>query len=89
MKHKTSTSHAPWKNGPFEGMNCSLQENIRCIVNWDDKNYTEPSIDVKLLFPHVNNSQSTKTIRLSSFEMVFNQKPRKSIIYTLNSSNKT
>ena len=49
-KHKPRTSHAPWTNGLVEGMNRSLQEYLRCIINCNDTKYTEWSADVKL-FP--------------------------------------
>ena len=38
IKHKTRTSHAPWTNRLIEGMNSSLQEYLRCIINGDNKN---------------------------------------------------
>ena len=66
-------------------MNRSLQENLRCIVNGNDTRYTEWSTDVKL-FPLSCNSQLTTTLGLSPYEMVFNQKPRKRIMFTANSS---
>ena len=49
---KPRTSHAPWTNELVEGMNRSLQENLRCIIKGNDKRYTEWSqmSDVKL-FP--------------------------------------
>ena len=43
------------------------------------------STDVKL-FPLAYNSQITTTLGLSSYEMVFNQKPREPILFTTNSS---
>ena len=33
IKHKPRTSHSPWTNGLVEGMNRSLQEYLRCIIN--------------------------------------------------------
>ena len=50
IKHKPRTSHAPWTKGLVEGMNRSLQEYLRCIINGNDTRYTEWSADVKL-FP--------------------------------------
>ena len=85
IKHKPRTSHAPWTTGLVEGMNRSLQENLRCIINGNDTRYTERSTDVKL-FPLSYNSQITTTLGLSPYERVFNQKPRKPIILTANSS---
>ena len=76
IKLKPRTSHAPWTNGLVEGMNRSLQEYFRCIINGNDTRYTEWSTDVKL-FPLSYNSQVIKTLGLSPYETVFNQKPRK------------
>ena len=84
IKHKPRTSHAPWTNGLVEGMNRSLQEYLRCIINGNDTRYTEWSADVKL-FPLAYNSQITTTLGMSPCEMVFNQKPRKPIMFTANS----
>ena len=84
IKHKPRTSHAPWTNGLVEGMNRSLQEYLRCIINGNDTRYTEWSADVKL-FPLAYNSQITTTLGMSPYEMVFNQKPRKPIMFTADS----
>ena len=65
-------------------MNRSLQEYLRCIINGNDTKYTEWSADVKL-FPLAYNSQITTTLGMSPYEMVFNQKPRKPIMFTANS----
>ena len=60
-------------------------EYLRCIINGNDKRYTELSTDVKL-FPLSYKSQITTTLVLSPYEIVFNQKPRKPILITANSS---
>ena len=83
IKHKPRTSHAPWTNGLVEGMNRSLQEYLRCIINGNDTRYTEWSADVKL-FPLSYNSQITTTLGMSPYEMVFIQKQRKPIMFTAN-----
>ena len=83
IKHKPRTSHAPWTNGLVEGMNPSLEEYLRCIKNRNDTRYTEWSADEKL-FPLAYNSQITTTLGMSPYEMVFNQKPRKPILFTAN-----
>ena len=83
IKHKPRTSHAPWTNGLVEGMNRSLQEYLRCIINGNDTRYTEWSTDVKL-FPLSSNSQITTTLGMSPYKMVFNQKSRKPIMFTAN-----
>ena len=83
IKHKPRTSHAPRTNGLVESMNRSLQEYLRCIINGNDTRYTEWSTDVKL-FPLSYNSQITTTLRKSPYEMLFNQKPRKPIMFTAN-----
>ena len=84
IKHKPRTSQAPWTNGLVEGINRSLQEYLRCIINGNDTKYTEWSADVKL-FPLAYNSQITTTLGMSPYKMVFNQKPRKPIMFTANS----
>ena len=56
-------------------------------INGNDTQYTEWSTDVKL-FPLSYNSQITATLGLLPYEMVFNQKPRKTIMYKGNSSKK-
>ena len=66
-----------------EGMNRSLQDYLRCIINGNDTRYTEWSADVKL-FPLSYNSQITTTLGMSPYEMVFKQKPRKPIMFTAN-----
>ena len=88
IKHKPRTSHAPWTNGLVEGMNRSLQEYLRCIINGNDTRYTEWSADVNL-FPFAYNSQITTTLGMSPYKMVFNQKPRKPIMFTANSHKNT
>ena len=69
-------------------MNRSLREYLRCIINGNDTRYTAWSTDVRL-FALSYNSQVTRTLRLSSYEMVFNQKPRKPIMFTANSLKNT
>ena len=59
------------------------QEYLRCIIDGNDTRYTEWSTDVKL-FPLSYNSQITTTLGMSPYEMVFNQKPRKPIMFTAN-----
>ena len=66
-------------------MNRSLQKYPRCIINGNDTGYNEWSSNVKI-FPLSYNSQITRTLGLSPYEMVFNQKPRKPIIFITNSS---
>ena len=83
IKHKPRTSHAPWTNGLIEDMKRSLREYLRCIINGNDTKYTEWSADVKL-FPSAYNSQITTTFGMSPYEIVFNQKPRKPIMFTAN-----
>ena len=85
IKHKPRTSHAPWTNGLVEGMNRSLQEYLRRIISGNDTRYAQWSTDVKL-FPLSYNSKITTTLGLSPYEIVFNQKPRKPIMFTANSS---
>ena len=51
------------------------------------KKHTEWSTDVKL-FPLSYISQITTTLGMSPYEMVFNQKPRKPIMFTANAHKK-
>ena len=87
IKHKPRTSHAPWTKGLVKGMKRSLQEYLRCIINGNDTRNTDWSTDVKL-FPLSYNSQNTTTLGMSPYEMVFNQKPRKPIMFTANAHKK-
>ena len=66
-------------------MNRSLQEYLSCIISGNVTRYTEWSTDVKL-FPLSYNLQISTTLGLSPYEMVFNQKLRKPIRFTANSS---
>ena len=66
-------------------MNRSLQEHLRCIINGNDTKDTEGSTDEKL-FPLAYISQTTTTLGLSPYEMIFNQKSRKPIMFTAISS---
>ena len=68
IKHKPRTSHAPWTNVLVEGMNRSLKEYLRCIINGNDTQYTEWSTDVKL-FPLSYNSKITTKLGMSPYEM--------------------
>ena len=86
IKHKPRTSHAPWTNAPWT--NRSLQDYLRCIINGNDTRYTEWSADIKC-FPSSYNSQITTTLGMSPYEMVFNQKPRKPIMFTANAHKNT
>ena len=47
-------------HGQIEGMNRSLQEYLRCIINGNDTRYTKWTTDVKLI-PLSYNSQITLT----------------------------
>ena len=64
-------------------MNRSLQEYLRCINNGTDTRYTDWSTDEKL-FQLPYKSQITTTLGMSPYEMVFNRKPRKPIMFTAN-----
>ena len=84
----TNSEHlisCPSFNNLVDAMNRSLQVYLRCLINGSDTKFTEWSTDVKM-FPLSYNSQITTTLGLSPYEKVFNQKPRKPIIFTANSS---
>ena len=65
IKHKPRTSHAPWTNGLVEGMNRSLQEYLRCIINGNDTKYTERSADVQL-FSLAYSSQIIRNVTIQN-----------------------
>ena len=88
FNYKPRTCHASWTNGLVEGMNRSLQEYLRCIINGNDTQNTEWSTDVKIF--HLSYiSQITTTLGLPPYEIVFSQKPQKPIMFTANSSKNT
>ena len=87
-KHKSRPSHSPWTNGLDKAINRSLQEYLSCIINGNETQYTEWSADVKL-FPLSYKSQITTTLGMSPYVMVFNQKPRKPIMFTANAHKNT
>ena len=64
-------------------MNRSLQEYLLCINNGNDTRYTERSTDVKSFLLSYD-SQITTTLGMSPYRMLFNQKPRKPIMFTAN-----
>ena len=88
FKHKPHTSHALWTNGLVEGMDRSLQEHLRYIINWNYTRYTEWSADVKLFLLSCN-SPITTTLGKSPYKMLFIQKPRKPIMITANTHKST
>ena len=61
IKTQTTYISCTLTNGLVEGMNRSLQEYLRCIINGMIQKYTEWSADVKL-FPLAYNSQITTTL---------------------------
>ena len=89
IKHKPRTSHASWTNGLVEGMNRSLQEYLRCIINRNDTRYTEWSADEKL-FPLAYNSQinsrftPASDLKIGTFVLIPNFNTQKGISKKLN-----
>ena len=81
IKNKPRTSQATGTNDLVEGMNRLLQKYLRCIINGNDTRYTEWSADVKL-FSLSYNPQITTSLGMLPHERVFNQKPRKPIMFT-------
>ena len=65
-------------------MNRSLQEYLRGIINGKANKNTEWSTDVKL-FTLAYILHITTTLALTPYEMVFNQEPRKLIVFRANS----
>ena len=66
IRQEHRTSHAPLTNGVVEGMNRSLQEYLRCIINGNDNSYTEWSVDVKL-FPLFTRKSTTERLQKKTF----------------------
>ena len=60
-------------------------KNLHCIINGDDKKYSEWSAVVKL-FSLAYKFQTTTAVGVSPFEMVFDQNPRKPMMFTGKSS---
>ena len=85
IKDKPIISYAPWTNGIVEGMNRSLQDYLRYLINGNDKKNIDWSTDVKLV-PLEHNSQITTTFGLSHYELVSNLKPCKLIFFSAKTS---
>ena len=86
IKYKNRTSHVPWtKRHESFTTRISPMFLMKNIPTYMIKKYTDGSTDVKL-FPLAYFSQTTTALELSSFETVFNQKPRNPITFTTNSS---
>ena len=73
IKFKPSTTYAPWTNGLVEGTNRIIGQFIRTLV---DEKYHNWSRKAKF-FPYAYNTQYQTRLRMSPYEVVFNQKPRK------------
>ena len=70
IKHKPRTSHAPWTNGLVEGMNRSLQESLRCIINGND---TQTTINENTdLLEYQLNDSTVPCLPLSMILIAFN-----------------
>ena len=63
-KHKPRASNAPLNIGLVEGMNCSIQEYLRCFINGKDAKHSEWSTDVKLFPLYFTDNKNPKTITL-------------------------
>ena len=70
IKLKPSTIYAPWTNGLVEGTNRIIGQFIRTLLNEKYKNWSK-------LFPYAYITQYQRRSGMSSYEGIFNQKPRK------------
>ena len=82
VQFKTRTPCAPWSNGLVENSNRQLNIFLRKIL---DPQYDTWSQKVKA-FPFAFNSQVKTNMNLSSYELLFGQKPKKSIMFNLSSN---
>ena len=72
-KIKPSTIYAPWTNGLVEGINRIIGQFIRTLVDGKFNNWS-PKAN---FFPYAYNTQYQTRLRMSPYEVVFHQKPRK------------
>ena len=82
IKFKPSTTYAPWTNGLVERTNRIIGEFIRTLL---DEKYHNWSRKAKF-FPYAYNTQYETRLGMSPYEVVFNQKPRKTTKIKLGST---
>ena len=82
VQFKPRTPYAPWSNGLVENSNSQLNTFLRTVL---DSQYDTWSHKVKI-FPFAFNSQVRTNINLSPYELVFDQKPKKPIMFNLSST---
>ena len=82
VQFKPRTPYAPWSNGLVENGNRQLNTFLPKVL---DSQYDTWSQKVKV-FPFAFNSQVRTNKNLSPYELVFGQKPRKTIMFNLSST---
>ena len=82
MQFKPRTPYAPLSNGLVENSNRQLNIFLRTVL---DSQYDTWSQKVKV-FLFSFNSQVRTNMNLSPYELVFGQKPKKSIMFNLSST---
>ena len=73
IKFKPSTTYIPWTNGLVEGTNRIIGQFIGTLLNEKYNNWSRKA----KFFPYAYNTQYQTRLRMSSYEVVFSQKPRK------------
>ena len=73
IKIKPRTTYAPWTNGLVEGTTRIIGQFIRTLVDGKFNNWPRKA----KFFPYAYNTQYQNRLGMSSYEVVFNQNPRK------------
>ena len=73
IKFKPSNIYAPWTDGLVEGTNRIIGQFIRSLLKAKYNNWSRKA----KLFPYAYNTQYQTRLGMSTYEVVFNQKPRK------------
>ena len=82
VQFKPRTPYAPWSTGLVENCNRQLNTFLRTVL---DSQYDTWAQKVKV-FPFAFNSQVRTKMNLSPYDLVFGQKPKKTILFHLSST---
>ena len=82
VQFKPRTPYAPWSNGLLEISNRHLTTFFRTVL---DSQYDTRSHKVKV-FPLAFNSKERTNMNFSPYELIFGQKPKKTIMFNLSST---
>ena len=75
IKFKPSKTYATWTNGLVDGTNRIIGQFIISLVDGKYNNWSRKA----KLFPYAYNTQYQNKLGMSSYEVVFSQKPRKPV----------